>query len=295
MEITFFNLDAFNALLRLRREQRISWRAVGLGAAIVTFVNNSNGEGWPSRKTLKAITGIDETDISRVIIELKDTKFLSVEERKGKTNIIRLTLGEITHGCLATRGKIPVGDQPPSHGRFTTKPMGDQPPKQIKEQTKNKETIPATPSKQKKAVAFNLAEAAENLIAQYADQVKPKRLDKSGSRKRFIETAIRLLAAGNSPADLSRAIRNYAATVAQTERNPDDVKFRLGFQSFFGPQNEHWRDYLDIPEATDTLPNAARPFREMLNPDADYEMPQADVDLIIAWEKEQARKDAIHA
>lgn len=42
----------------------------------------------------------------------------------------------------------------------------------------------------------------------------------------------------------------------------------------------------------------AKPTRdpeEMLDPYAEYEMPQADVDLIVAWEKEKARKAAAHA
>ena len=95
MELTHYSLEATNALLRLRRERRISWRAFGLGTVIASFANKDTGEAWPSRAILSSITGIDMRDISRAASELASAKFMVVEERGGQANVYRLTLGEI--------------------------------------------------------------------------------------------------------------------------------------------------------------------------------------------------------
>lgn len=133
MKIGYCDPVAFNALLFLRREHRIGWRAFGLGMVIASFADKGTSEAWPSRATLSAFTGIEETDISRVVRELANAGFLAIEFREGHSNIYRLT-----HGDLATGGKLPPsGKQPPTHGCLASKPVGVQPPITIKEQPSN--------------------------------------------------------------------------------------------------------------------------------------------------------------
>ncbi len=140
MELTHFNLDACNALLRLRRERKISWRAFALGTVIASFASKDTGEAWPSRAMLSAITGIDKSDISNTARELQDAGFLTIKERVGQTTVYRLTRRRI-----ATGGDLP--------------PVGVSPPITMKEQSKNNEyaqndekplssSAPATPSEE---------------------------------------------------------------------------------------------------------------------------------------------------
>ncbi len=120
---------------------------------------------------------------------------------------------------------------------------------------------PPTGAKGKKYIAKkqypgNLDVDAEKLVALYAELVKPKDQDDSGSRKTFTATAKRLLSEGRPFSDLERSIRSYAASRKQREKRPEEAQYRWGFQTFFGPKNEHWRDFLAI-EATE----ASRPVR----------------------------------
>ena len=138
--IAFSNLDAVNALLRLRRDRRISWRAFGLGQVIASFAEKGTGEAWPSRSMLEQITGIEMRDISRTTNELEKAGFLVIEERDGRSNIYRLTLGEITTpGDSATLGETaahPWGKR--------TQTLGDLAAHNNKEQTNNNETTTNT-------------------------------------------------------------------------------------------------------------------------------------------------------
>lgn len=97
--------------------------------------------------------------------------------------------------------------------------------------------------------------AAERVVDLYAKQVKPKTVDNSGSRKTFLATATRILADGVKEEDLEASIRNYLSARLITERKSrtpaDEIQFRFGFQSFFGPKFEHWRDYVSIDVQTD--------------------------------------------
>lgn len=289
MKIGYCDLAACNALLFLRRERQVSWRAFGLGMVIASFAEKDTGEAWPSRATLSAITGVKETDISAVVRELRDAGFLTIEEREGRSNIYRLT-----HPHLATgSNSVPIPEQRPTHPLLALKPIPEQRPITIKEQLSNKyiahddekqpsseaETLPATdtknpevepPSPASKTKAKTKAKTtkvtpknrhpagdldadAEKLVNLYAELVKPKRDDASGSRKVFLGTAKRLLAEGKSSSDMVRAVQNYAASRVRLENQEKDPeaarKYRIGFQTFFGPKNEHWRDYvaMEVP------------------------------------------------
>lgn len=95
-----------------------------------------------------------------------------------------------------------------------------------------------------------LSEAANRIADHYAKAAKPKALDKSGSRKVFLETLRRILTKGTLEECLIASIDNYADSVQATEKSEDDVKYRHGLQTFFGPKNEHWKDYVVLPEGT---------------------------------------------
>lgn len=125
-----------------------------------------------------------------------------------------------------------------------TEPLPPSAPSQAKPISK------ATPKKQ---YPGDLDADAEKLVGLYAELVKPKRDDASGSRKVFLGTAKRLLAEGEPSSDMERAIHNYVASrtrVEQQDKDPEAArKYRWGFQTFFGPKNEHWRDYaMEMPE-----------------------------------------------
>ena len=75
-------------------------------------------------------------------------------------------------------------------------------------------------------------------MQRFSEAIKPRALDKSGSRKVFLQTAKRLLQSNSLP-DLLAAVDNYAASERGTEQ-----KFRKGFQTFFGQKLELYRDYL---------------------------------------------------
>ncbi len=163
MELAYFNLPATNALLRLRRERKINWRAFGLGMVIASFTGKGTGEAWPSRRTLAEISGIESRDVPRVTAELRDAGFLAIEERKGRSNLYRLTYGEIAA----------VGKQPPTCGDVAAKPMGKQPPITIKEQERNKGTASSFSQHSKKgdgSIAY-LADKVKRVEAEHGEDV----------------------------------------------------------------------------------------------------------------------------
>lgn len=127
------------------------------------------------------------------------------------------------------------------------------------------------------------AEAAERIVTAYAELVKPRTMDSSGSRKVFLNTAAGLLAKGTSESDLMLAMRNYAASRVQLERQEKDPesarKYRFGFQTFFGPKFEHWRDYLTV------TPDSER----FVDPDDDnWEISEADAAIQLQFERDLA-------
>ena len=111
-EIKYSNPEVIDRLLQLRREHRISWRALGLGMVISSFADKDTGEAWPSRAMLSRITGIESREIPRVVCDLQNAGFMTIEKRSGCSNIYRLTCGD-----LAACGEIAaMGKQPPTCG-----------------------------------------------------------------------------------------------------------------------------------------------------------------------------------
>lgn len=327
----FIHLGGMSALFALMRDGKVSATAFVVGAALCSFADR-DGVCWPRREDIGKRVGIPRTaTISASLSELLHAGFMErVRLQRGVKYRLHLTptyttiasdvAESATSGNLQRSGFRYIGNPGVSEsatlGRSdvvetATPEMQSGNPdvahvrtssvaetatlityNQSNNETNNETTKETSSPKPKKGVSPEITEAAARIVVLYAASVKPKSLDKSGSRKVFLSTATRLLTAGFSEADLSRAIRNYAAAAAKTERGSDDVKFRYGFQTFFGPKNEHWRDHLDTDTDAEAVTLPIRNSAEMLDPRAEYEMPQADVDLIIAWEKEQARKVA---
>lgn len=94
-----------------------------------------------------------------------------------------------------------------------------------------------------------LSETADRIVAYYAATVKPKKMDNSGSKTKFAETAKSILQRGTLEECLTRAIDNYATSRAEAEESEDEVKFRFGFQTFFGPKEQHWKDFVKTDES----------------------------------------------
>lgn len=101
-----------------------------------------------------------------------------------------------------------------------------------------------------------LEAAAARIADHYSDVGKPKGKDKSGSRKVFIATLKAILTKGTAEECLIRSIDNYAVTVCESEKSPDDIVYRFGLQTFFGPKNEHWKDYIVRPGENEELASA---------------------------------------
>lgn len=145
MELSHYNIEAYNTLLQLRRERRISWRAFGLGLVIASYAHKESGMAWPTRGTLSAITGIEMRDISRTTVELANVGFLAIDERDGRANVYRLTLGENTHGANHPMGELPpLGKLPPTLGENTPKPLGKTPNHTNEYKSNNNETTGAS-------------------------------------------------------------------------------------------------------------------------------------------------------
>lgn len=100
-ELSRFDDAAFAALLELRRDRRIGWRAIGLGNVIAGLANKDTGEACPSRATLSEITGITQRNISGTVRELEQVGFLTVMEREGMANVYRLTYQKNTNAGIA--------------------------------------------------------------------------------------------------------------------------------------------------------------------------------------------------
>lgn len=112
--------------------------------------------------------------------------------------------------------------------------------------------------KTKKQYLGDLDADAAKLIAMFGEVVKPFKIDNSGSKTDFTATAKKLLSSGVTYDDLERAARNYATVRLVEEckkRNPEEqVQFRWGFQTFYGPKHKHWRDHVSMIGAdTDTV------------------------------------------
>ncbi len=263
----FIHVGGMASLFALMRSSRLSTTAFAVGAALCTFADR-DGACWPKREEICNRLGIARVPtISAALAELTEAGFVSSSKGQ-RGNQYRLNL-EPTYTMIAPAVSETVTAENPCcngnrNGRDFAGTESDTAEKSCRNAFRipavtesvttytldqsNNETIETTPSKitpkPKKTTSPEIAEAAERIVALYAATVKPKSLDKSGSRKLFLSTATRLLAAGHSEDYLSRAIRNYAASAKQTERRPDDIKFRYGFQTFFGPKFEHWRDYI---------------------------------------------------
>lgn len=89
-----------------------------------------------------------------------------------------------------------------------------------------------------------ISEATNRVVESYSVNIKPRRIDNSGSKKRFLETTDNLLRSGIPESDLEAAIQNYRRVLLETEKPGTDPCYRKGFQSFFGPREEVWKDYL---------------------------------------------------
>jgi hypothetical protein len=119
------------------------------------------------------------------------------------------------------------------------------------------------------------------LLDEFARLIKPadggaQARDRSGSRKVFRQTAKRLLKNHSLP-DLLQAVQNYAESEAESE-----PRFRKGFQSFFGPKLELYRDFLP-GTYTDPADPAAR------------EISDAEYAEILRMEDEIAEEEAGNA
>jgi len=89
--IKFLNPEHVERLYELRREGKISWRCLGLGVALVSFINRESGTAWPARATLSNMTGIDIRDISRELHELEVVEFIEIQHQSGGSNVYRIS------------------------------------------------------------------------------------------------------------------------------------------------------------------------------------------------------------
>ncbi len=128
-EIAFANPKAVDCLFSLHRARLINWRAFGLGVALSCFADRETGKTRLSRRRMAQITGIQTRDISRVIRELEQAHFFTVEQYVGRLNTYTLTLEP-----PASRGR-----QPSTRGRKAGKPVGELPPISISKK-KDKQT-----------------------------------------------------------------------------------------------------------------------------------------------------------
>jgi len=93
---------------------------------------------------------------------------------------------------------------------------------------------------EKTIALIKLENDSDEILKAYSSKVKSKGLDNSGSTKKFKETITNLMNSGVSKERLLRCVDNYSKHCRRTQ--PDE-KFRKGFQTFFGPKNQLWRDY----------------------------------------------------
>ena len=189
-------------------------------ALVLARYANSDGECWPSQRTIAEAAGLSERGVRFGIADLKAHHLITVEPGAGRT---------ITSRYAWKRGKPTATIK--GKGGSPVPPKGGSPLPTKKPNISNPST-----------------QDAERLLSAYADQVKPRSIDRSGSRKTFAATARKLLKS-HPLADLLKAIDHYASLEVDQPK-----KFRKGFQSFFGPKQELYRDFLPGNYAPPTDP-----------------------------------------
>ena len=124
--ITFLNPEHVEWLFGVRRDGRITWRCLGLGIALVSFVNRETNTAWPSRVTLSSMTGIDVRDVTRELRELERIGFIETRRRDGGGNIYKISpYGELAiPGVLNTPWDDPPDEELQPEPRVTTPPPG---------------------------------------------------------------------------------------------------------------------------------------------------------------------------
>jgi hypothetical protein len=226
-----------------------------MGTVIANFISKDTGEAWPSRATLTSITGIDDREVVRVVHELKAAGFLAISERSGHSNIYHLTYGEIP-----TCGEIPtVGKQPQTCGEIVSKPVVKSPPIYKEEQEIYKE------------------DAQNKIKTAKKPRISKPKICRDDSGFSIPAATLKAWEKAYPGVDVNReAAKAFAWCLANPRKAP-----KKNYDRFLNA----WL-------------SRAKPTRDpevMLDPNADYELSPDDRALIIAFEKEQARKVVANA
>ena len=138
--IVYANPTALNRLFDLRREGKITWRTFGIGVAISAF-GGSDGNAWPSRKTLAKIAGITCRNTTAGFKQLEKAGFMIINARPGRPNQYHITpvdfdtcVKNITPACFGQN--TPVDSD--------TGPLSIPTPKEVKK--KLIEKLPVAPT-----------------------------------------------------------------------------------------------------------------------------------------------------
>lgn len=114
--IKYIDPDHVDRLFEHLRNKEISWRGLGVGIALASFINRDSGEAWPSRATLQYLMGIDKRDITYELRKLEKIGFITIQANSGGSNTYRIP----PRGDIDTpRGQIPPWDAwelPPGGG-----------------------------------------------------------------------------------------------------------------------------------------------------------------------------------
>ena len=89
-DVRFVNVEAIGRLLSLRQAHRITWRSVGVGVVLATFMDRS-GVCRPSRTTIAARAHLSVRNVSVAITQLAAAGFVEIVRQEGKANRYRLT------------------------------------------------------------------------------------------------------------------------------------------------------------------------------------------------------------
>jgi len=88
--VRYVDPAAVEALFRLRRDDTLNWRTIGVGLALVTFMDKE-GRSFPRRKAIAQRARLSPRVVTAELASLVRVGFLKIEGRPGRSNLYQIS------------------------------------------------------------------------------------------------------------------------------------------------------------------------------------------------------------
>jgi hypothetical protein len=121
-----FNRLRLAAMDRLRRDKRLTPAARLVGLEILSRVNRTSLDAWPSERTIAACLGVEIKTVKRAIHALEENRYFEIARSRGGSNRYRpIFLAGTTGAENVPSAASELGDKIPTGGDKNGPPGGD--------------------------------------------------------------------------------------------------------------------------------------------------------------------------